>query len=412
MFAKSPSWLIVTISMLALASEAPACPFCSALSPSLFEEFALADYVAIASCTRLPGADAELPLYSFHIEERLPHRASAPGAAPLAKPSTEDLTIYSQQRFQLHQKTLMFGVRCEGEVTWAPMAPMSAEALDYARSVIDLRNALGSQTHRQLASLRSRELLRLYWQGLESEDEWVRQDAYNSLATFSVDQLRPWSREVDPSTVKSRISQARTSRDHRRFYWTVLGLCGSSNDAEFVRTAIAYQLEQRAVHPFADEFIGLDAALSCLLLLGGEGAMQHVEREFLQDASRHTSERFAALSALRVHAQEFGVVEHSRISRALALLLEDAEFADQVIPDLARLQDWSHVDRLRQVVSQTGPQQQFMLVPAINYFRVCPLPQAKTALEEAKQFAPAAYRRALTMLPTARPQAPAVDAAQ
>lgn len=393
---------LLLLAALAQGPTARACPFCAALAPSFYEEIARVDFVAIASCSQLAEPEAELPFHSFRIEEFLHIGSSVAESDQTRVPLGGNVQGYSQKEFQLRELTLMFGILSDGEMAWAPSSPLSQTGVDYARSVAELRSTELSMRSREDISPVSRDSINLFWDNLESEDAWVRRDAYNSLAPYTIDQLRPWAAEIDPSELKSRISQPSTSRDHRRFYWTILGLCGSSKDSNFVEEAVSRRRKQLALNPLVPDSIGLDAALSCRLLLGGESALKDVERDFLKNPASHPSERFAALSALRVHLEEFQVFNKDRICKSFALLLDDPEFADQVLPDLARLEDWSHVAKIRAIFRNTKPGQEFVLVPIINYLRACPLPEATAALAEAQELAPAAYRRAQTIFPFIR----------
>ncbi len=59
--------------------------------------------------------------------------------------------------------------------------------------------------------------------------------------------------------------------------------------------------------------------------------------------------------------------------------------------DLARWQDWTVIDRVVELFKNTDRQTaSFVRVPAINYLRACPLPRAKTLVEELRKIDPSA----------------------
>ncbi|MEM8735701.1 MAG: hypothetical protein AAGG44_15815, partial [Planctomycetota bacterium] len=295
---------------------------------------------------------------------------------------------------------LMFGIEVDGTIAWSPSESLSSEAVEYVERLLKLREMAASQ----------RLWLDLFWKSLESSDKWIQADAYNAVAGFSIAELKPWAARLPSAEVKQRISQSRTSKAHRRFYWTILALCGDESDADFARKSIKSQLKRRQSSRFASDRIGLDAAISCFLFLGKEKALESVEREFFGETSRHSSEMFAVISALRVHAQEFDAIEKQRIGSTLAMLLDDAALADQVIPDLSRLEDWSHVPKLLKLYRDAKASQQFVRVPIINYLRACPSTEAKEALEQCKDLDPDAYRRARVIFPMPKPSPPKLDA--
>lgn len=249
--------------------------------------------------------------------------------------------------------------------------------------------------------------LNLYWDSLTSSDPWIRRDAYNAIAVVSIEQLRGWVKNIKAEDVKQRIEKLETSTSHRRFYWTVLGLCGSKDDAEFVKRKIFESPKIVAPDGIEQDRVGLDAAISCYLLLGGQKALDDVAKRILVSSEFGVSSRFAALSAMRVHAQEFDALEKKQICSAFALLLDDSSFADIVIPDLSRLEDWRHVERLVKRFHSIKPHEQYMRMPIFNYLRRCPLQSAKTALVECKKADPDTFRRSEIIFPL--PQGEPVD---
>jgi hypothetical protein len=84
-------------------------------------------------------------------------------------------------------------------------------------------------------------------------------------------------------------------------------------------------------------------------------------------------------------------------------MLDRPELADLVIPDLAKWEDWSVMDRLLDLYKNADPKTSWVRVPVVNYLRTCPLPRAKRLLEECERIDPAAVKRAKTFFPT--PQA-------
>ncbi|MFN3190029.1 MAG: hypothetical protein ACE361_05850 [Aureliella sp.] len=385
---------LFALCLLALAPLALACPFCTALAPSLREEFAQYDYIATAVCEGQSGEGSDQAIHDFRISELLQR--------PISSPASQQTPVvgrivqgYSNEQVSSGEQTLMFGIDVDGEIAWSPSEPLSNDAVDYVQSMLVLR-----ESESTAGKTAYRAWLDLFWDNLESPDKWVRADAYNAVAAFSIAELQPWSQRIAATEVMQRISQSRTSKEHRRFYWTILALCGDADDAEFARKSIYGQLKRREKSRFASDRIGLDAAISCFLFLGKERALERIEADFFGGAARHSSEMFAAISALRVHAQEFEAIDQKRIGSTLSLLLDDASLADQVIPDLARLEDWAHVSKLMRLFKDAKNSEQFVRVPIINYLRACPLPEAAAALEQCKTIDPVAYRRANVIFPT------------
>jgi hypothetical protein len=94
-------------------------------------------------------------------------------------------------------------------------------------------------------------------------------------------------------------------------------------------------------------------------------------------------------------------------------MLDRPELADLVIPDLARWQDWSAMDRLVKLFKDADQNSSWVRVPVINYLRACPLPEAKQHIEELAKIDPDAVKRASSFFPfpVANPANPAATPA-
>jgi hypothetical protein len=75
--------------------------------------------------------------------------------------------------------------------------------------------------------------------------------------------------------------------------------------------------------------------------------------------------------------------------------------ADLVIPDLARWEDWSVMDRLVELFKTSDDESNWVRVPVVNYLRACPLPEAKTKLDELAKLDPETVKRANSFFPFA-----------
>ena len=92
------------------------------------------------------------------------------------------------------------------------------------------------------------------------------------------------------------------------------------------------------------------------------------------------------------------------------MMLDRPQLADLVIPDLARWEDWSVMDRLVELFKNADEESSWVRVPVINYLRACPLPKAKEHLDELAKIDPESVKRANSFFPFAG-TAPAAAAA-
>jgi hypothetical protein len=87
-------------------------------------------------------------------------------------------------------------------------------------------------------------------------------------------------------------------------------------------------------------------------------------------------------------------------------MLDRPQLADLVIPDLARWQDWSAMDRLVQLFKEADEQSSWVRVPVIKYLKECPLPEAKQHIEELAKIDPKVVQQANSLFPLAGAPAP------
>jgi cytoskeletal protein RodZ len=105
--------------------------------------------------------------------------------------------------------------------------------------------------------------------------------------------------------------------------------------------------------------------------------------------------------ALRFHGTEEKIIPRARLLEGLRTMLDRAQLADLVIPDLARWEDWSVMDRLVELFKNADEESSWVRVPVINYLRACPLPKAKEYIAELEKLDPETVKRANSFFPLA-----------
>ena len=109
---------------------------------------------------------------------------------------------------------------------------------------------------------------------------------------------------------------------------------------------------------------------------------------------------YAAIMAMRFMGTEGKIVPRERIVTAIRHLLDRPKLADLIIPDLARWEDWTVMDKLAQLFKDAEKNKTtWVRVPVVNYLKVCPLPKAKEHLKELEKIDPDAVRRANSYFP-------------
>jgi hypothetical protein len=181
----------------------------------------------------------------------------------------------------------------------------------------------------------------------------------------------------------------------------MLGVCGSEKDLPMIEDFMKSS-DRKAKS-------GLDALIACYLTLKGESGLSLVESLFLANEKADYADTYAAIMAIRFHGTEGGIIDAKRLVTSLHPMLQRPELADLVIPDLAKWEDWSVMEKLFDLYKNANEKNSWVRVPVINYLRTCPLPKAKELLAECEKIDPAAVKRANTFFPTG-PAAPAPPA--
>src|SRR5947208_9014776 len=156
---------------------------------------------------------------------------------------------------------------------------------------------------------------------------------------------------------------------------------------------------------------GLDALIACYLTRKGEAGWRLIEKLFRANDKADYADTYAAIMAVRFHGSEGGVIDAKKLVKALHPMLQRPELADLVIPDLAKWEDWSVMDKLFELYKSANDKNSWVRVPVVNYLRACPLPKAKDLLNECEKIDPSAVRRA-NMFPGAVPAPTAEKSSQ
>jgi hypothetical protein len=226
------------------------------------------------------------------------------------------------------------------------------------------------------------------------------------------------------------IADLEINPSRRRLYLTMLGVCGSKDDLpllesmivsdfskmepalkEIVAVGMAMQgpyclpgwmevVEQRE----RQKKLGLDALVACYLVLRGPDGLDLIDQRFLKDPSIDYTHIYSTIMALRFHGdQDTGVIPKERLLQSMRLLLDNPDFADQVILDLSRWEDWSVLDRLVTMFKQAD-ERSYVRQPVITYLTVAAEQpgdvgsKAGSALKELEELDPKTVKQARSLM--------------
>jgi hypothetical protein len=354
---------------MASVSLANTCPFCSASGQTMRQEMETMDVVALASLVKVSETPTD-SLGTFRIEKIVKGDLYAKVGMSV------EATYYGPPE---SKKTFLIqGVDPKSFVWSAPIA-LTDEAKEYLGKLL----ALPEEPVKRLA---------FYQSYFEHPDFLLSRDAYDEFAQAPYDEVVKLKPQIQRERLIEWINDPAISVDRKRLYYTLVAICDVKEDAKWMETKIRSVDEK--------ERKALDAlAAAYLSLVGADGLPVLVENYFQNEESDYV-DVYAIVGALRFHATEGKKIEPLKVADAMAKLLDRPDLADLVIPDLARLEDWRHLDKLMKLFKQAKkPDDWLIRSPVINFMRACPLPEAEALLAEMEKIDPASVKRAKTHFP-------------
>ena len=360
--------LALTVTASTNLSNAALCPFCSAVALTFSEQLDSNDVVVVAKLLEIPAPlndpDADFPKAKFEIV-RVVKGDKFVGTG--MKFRTQLVGNYPEG-----QKFLVMGVD-PPKLAWTTPMKASETVFRYLGDIQELPE-------------KGADRLDFFQDYFEHDESILAFDAYDEFARAPYEDLIALKDRMHHDKLIAWIQNPETSVNRRRLYFTMLGVCGTDGDVKILEELIkSGDRKKRA---------GLDALIACYLNLKGESGVDLIEETFLVDKEVDYVDTLAAVMALRFHGTEVEIVSKERIVSAIRHLLDRPKMADMIIPDLARWEDWSVMERLVQMFKDADDETNWLRVPVISYLRACPKPEAKVFIDELAKIDPDAVRRA------------------
>ena len=326
-------------SLAALALMAPtraaACPFCSAPSLTLSEQYAKADAAILGQWISGEMATKDrLGSTTYEIVQvaRTPFKSAENGKAENGKAVEKGKQI-TLERYRAGKKgdlSLLLGSRSKGEsIEWGSPLDVSAASYNY------IVEAPSQET-------KPEQRLTYYLKYLENSDRLVADDAYSEFANAPYKNIVPLANQFPRESLRKWLVSPDVPATRTGLYGLMLGLCGSADDAPLMQAKI--------MESGQDFRLGIDGVMGGYLMLTGEKGLAEIEKSKLQDKQVAFSETYAAMQALRfLWSHGEGRISGERLKTSMRLLLDRPEVADLVIGDLTRWKDWSIQARLMEL---------------------------------------------------------------
>jgi hypothetical protein len=365
------------VAALSLSASRPAlgCPFCTAVSQTLTEQFDSVDAAVIVRLEKLPDPAfvqdpaGDLPLATFSLVTPLTGKEYFQGEA--AKQPIEAIFFGDGK---IGDKYLLTGVE---PIRWNWSSPVKITEV-----------AEGYLKHLGDAAEKGPERLAFFLPYLNHADPLLAQDAYEEFARAPYEDVVGIKNELEPEKLVGWIESPEVSSSSRRLYLTLLGVCGGEKQYDLLQRLMT--TEDRKLRA------ALDAAIACWLTLRGAEGCDLIDELFIENQKSEYADTYAAIMALRFHGTESDIVPRERILVSFRKMLDRPPLADLVIPDLARWKDWSVKEKLVDVYRKADKESKnvWVRMPIVAYFRACPDADAKEVLKELEKIDPDAIRRA------------------
>lgn len=309
-----------SIALFIFSGAVAACPFCTTSGQTYSERLAQADAAVLA---------------------RIVKGASEVGPSP--KTTYEIVEVLLQPRQELSKGNV---IELERDPLGMPgglflLTGADVDSIRWDRPLEITETAFKYLKQAPSKALPASQRLNYFLPFLESPDLLVANDAYAEFSAAPYAEITLLADQFSAEKLRSWISDPRTSQNRIGFYGLVLGLCGTAEDAEFLKREI--------LRP-ADGFrLGIDGIIAGYLAMTGDEGLALLEDAKLRDPDTPISETYAAMEAIRFMWAYGERIEKPRLQQAMRLLLFRPDVASLVITDLTRWEDWSIMDQLMEL---------------------------------------------------------------
>jgi hypothetical protein len=356
----------------ALAAQSlVACPFCTALGPTLAQRRERADVVVLAEA--VSAAEAGKTSVKLHIVA--PLQIDLKGGDTVELPL--DMTAKSGSLVLLFGENI--GAGDSTERTWHAVGVNEASYAYFARCpALKTPNV---------------ERLRYFARYLEHADPLVAVDAYLEFGHAPFEDVARVADVLDGQKMRRWLVDPGVPEARKGFYGLAIALAAPPED----RAATASFLRECMLAPENDFRAGFDGVLGGYLLLAGLPGLELIETRYFINADSADGDVRHALTALRFCAEYGREIPIERLAQAVAQLLNRPEFAAEAITDLARWQAWWALDQVVGLYEMPRSDERTRHA-IVGYLLACARPNARTALAQLRKTDPAGVATAEQIL--------------
>jgi hypothetical protein len=343
-----------------LADCAAACPFCTAVGPSLSQQREASAVVALAELSAIDSGNAALDVRQvLKADERFNNGAS------LRLP-VKELSIDAASK--PGSLWLLFGRGDADRVVAWSAVPVNETSYGYFVREPSLRTPVAKR-------------LRYFARYLEHADRTVAEDAYLEFAHARYDDVAVIAEVFDMGALRRWLADAAVPDERKGLYGLLLGLASDPGQRQANREFLQGEIAGAAAAPLGTDFrAGFDGLLGGYLLLARDEGLERITTTLLANPQAAEGNVRHAMTALRF-AYEYGRdIPRAKLGRAMSQLLSRPNLASLAIVDLSRWQYWDALDEVASLYARDNYLQPATRRAVVGYLRACPLPTAAMAL--------------------------------
>lgn len=358
-----PRLTLVALGAILFSNPVLACPFCTALRPTLAQQIERADVAVLGDVLAADGST-----WKIRVQRTL--RAAdqtAPGSPiEISQRSTEgDLT--------------------SGELLLALGSKKNNSAAPLSWTTIALNEAsFGYLVRSPVTRGDVAKRLIYFLPFFEHADPLIAEDAYLEFAHAPLDEIASLADRLPVDRLRDWLEDENVLPDRKGLYGLLLGLAAPAQG----RTEIADDFWRWITAPATDFRSGFDGVLGGYLWMGKAEAVARLKNRYLNDPRARAGDLRHLLVAMRVYHDYGEDVAPEEFMRAYRRFLNFPAVAGLAVADLERWRDWQSLDRVASLFTEPGYEDGATDRAVIGYLSACPLAEATRHLARLKKLFP------------------------